>query len=145
MAPAISAQISTDIHYVYLCTESRGHFMNEKKKKDYTLARKNAYRHIEKKVLLSDDELAEIKRRAASVNLKPGTFMRKMSVDGEIISYNMEAFNQIKLEVHRVGNNINQIAHLVNETQTVTKKDIDTLEKNLSELRDVIKYWIKRK
>ncbi|MFR0736598.1 MAG: plasmid mobilization relaxosome protein MobC [Oscillospiraceae bacterium] len=46
------------------------------------------------------------------------------------------------MEISRIGNNINQIVHLANETKTVTAKDIDMLNRYLREIKKILKDWI---
>lgn len=116
--------------------------MTDKPKKNYSEARRNALRHNEKHILYSDEELAEVEKRASELNMRVGTYIRKISVKGQIIVYNVESVNEMRLEISRVGNNINQIVHLANETQTVTNKDIERLKRNLSEIKSLMNNWL---
>ena len=95
----------------------------------------------EKKVIYSLDEWAIIEQRAASVLMKTGTFIRLMSLDGQIKFYNMGEFNQIMNALRIIGKNINQIAAKANETHSVEsnvveelRKEVDALSRTLSQL-----------
>ncbi|MBP1547214.1 MAG: plasmid mobilization relaxosome protein MobC [Oscillospiraceae bacterium] len=116
--------------------------MYEKKKVNYTEARKKAYRHIEKKVLLADEELEAIKRNAECVGMKVGTYMRVIAIKGEIKRFDMRAVNDVRLELHRIGVNINQIAHLVNETQSVNPSDMQRLETEMKKMKKIMDNWL---
>ena len=95
----------------------------------------------EKKVIYSLDEWKLIEERAASVLMKTGTFIRRMSLDGQNTFYNMGEFNQIMNALRIIGGNINQIAKKANETHSVEtdaveelRKEVDALSRTLSQL-----------
>lgn len=114
-----------------------------KEKKNYVKARKKAYRHIEKKVLLADEEFELIKLNAMKLNMKVGTYMRVIALKGEIKLFDMKAVNDVRLELHRIGVNVNQIAHMVNETQTVNLSDMQRLEREMSKLKIIMENWLR--
>ncbi len=95
----------------------------------------------EKKVIYSLDEWAIIEQRAASVLMKTGTFIRRMSLDGQITFYNMNEITQIMNALRIIGGNINQIAKKANETHSADagtveelRKEVDALSRTLSQL-----------
>ncbi len=112
------------------------------RKKNYVEARKKAYRHIEKKVLLADEELEVIRQNAESLGMKVGTYMRVIAIRGEIKKFDMRAVNDVRLQLHRIGVNINQIAHMVNETQSVKASDMQRLEIEMAKMKNVMDNWL---
>jgi hypothetical protein len=85
-------------------------------------------------------------------NLFRGKFYRKMIIDGGLyikdIEWEKEKFNDIRAltyELNRIGNNINQVAKLCNETKKVDYRDIEILRSKLDEIYKAIKPVFKEK
>lgn len=96
----------------------------------------------EKKVYFSPEEWNQVCNKAEELKMRVGTYIRVIAVKGEIKKVNMVSLNELRLEISRIGNNINQIVHLANETQTVTRKDIESLNRNLRDIKSLLKNWI---
>ena len=79
----------------------------------------------EKKITYSLDEWATIEERAASVMMKTGTYIKRISVDGQINHYSVGDITQVMNALRIIGNNINQIAKKANETHSIYKEDVD--------------------
>ena len=95
----------------------------------------------EKKVIYSLDEWEQIEERATSVMMKTGTFIRRMSLDGQINHYNIGDIAQLMNAPRIIGGNINQIAKKANETHSVyvenvakLQKEVEALSRTLSQL-----------
>ncbi|MBD5383408.1 MAG: MobC family plasmid mobilization relaxosome protein [Ruminococcaceae bacterium] len=88
----------------------------------------------EKKVIYSLDEWKLIEERAASVLMKTGTFIRQMSLDGQITFFNMEDVNRIMNALRIIGGNINQIAKKANEINSIHAEDIEKLQQEVMNL-----------
>ena len=95
----------------------------------------------EKKVIYSLDEWATIEQRAADFAMKTGTYIRRISVDGQINHYNIGDITQLMNALRIIGGNINQIAKKANETHSVyagdvakLQKEVETLSRTLSQL-----------
>lgn len=96
---------------------------------------------IKKLVAFSPEEWEQVCKKAEETKMRVGTYIRIISVKGEIKKVDLRAVNELRLELSRIGNNINQIVHLANETQTVTRKDIESIKKKLAEIKSTMKYW----
>lgn len=96
----------------------------------------------EKKVYFSPSEWEAVCAKAEELKMRVGTYIRVIAVKGEIKKVNMVSLNELRMEISRIGNNINQIVHLANETKTVTTKDIDMLNRYLREIKKLLKDWI---
>ena len=88
----------------------------------------------EKKVLYSLDEWKLIEERAASVVMKTGTFIRCISLDGQINHYDVGDVTQVMNALRIIGGNINQIAKKANETHNIYAEDIAKLQKEVETL-----------
>lgn len=96
-----------------------------------------------KKFRASDEEWEIIKRNAKEVGMKPCTYVRRMAVEGKIKKYDMKLVNDVKLEMIRIGTNINQIATMVNSTHSVYVKDFENMQTEFSKLQKVVDKWLK--
>ncbi len=83
----------------------------------------------EKKVTYPIEEWQEVERRAAVLHMKTGTFIRRISVDGQIIYYDIKEAAPILNVLRIIGNNINQIAKKANETNNIYAEDIEKIRK----------------
>ena len=97
---------------------------------------------IRKLVAFSPEEWDQVCDKAEDLGMRVGTYIRVMAAKGEIKKINMVSLNELRLEISRIGNNINQIVHLANETQTVTRKDVELLTRYLRDIRKLLKDWI---
>jgi predicted membrane GTPase involved in stress response len=90
-----------------------------------------------------NEDWQKISKRAAQCNLKPTAFIRKIARHGEIKLYNIEQVNELTLQLHHIGNNINQIAHLAHEVKSVNETDIENLQKHMKNINEAITDWCK--
>lgn len=89
----------------------------------------------EKKIYCSPEEWETICKRANELHMRTGTYIRKIAVDGEIKNYDREAIMKLVVAINRYGNNINQIAMVVNSSQNIYKVDVDNLQNNFIQLK----------
>ena len=90
----------------------------------------------------SDDEWETIKKNASSVGMKPCTYVRRMAVEGQIKKFDMRLVNDVRLELIRIGTNVNQIAAMVNTTNSVYSQDVENLKKEIATLKNVLNTWL---
>lgn len=95
----------------------------------------------EKKVVYSLDEWAVIEQRAADLAMKTGTYIKRISVDGQINYYSVGNITTVMNALRIIGKNISQIAAKANETHSVNsnaveelRKEVDALSRTLSQL-----------
>ena len=69
----------------------------------------------EKKVTYSLPEWQEVERRANELNLKTGTYIKRISVNGQINHLTLNDIAQLSNALRSIVNNINQIARKANE------------------------------
>ena len=83
----------------------------------------------EKKVTYSLEEWQEVERRAAELFMKTGTYIKQISVNGQITYYNAKNVAPIMNALRIIGNNINQIAKKANETNSIYAEDVEKIRK----------------
>ena len=73
--------------------------------------------------------------------MKTGTYIKRISVDGEIRHYSVGDITAVINALRIIGNNINQIAKKANETHSAEtstveelRKEVDALSRTLSQL-----------
>ncbi len=95
----------------------------------------------EKKIVYSLDEWKIIELRAAKLAMKTGTYIRRISVDGEIKHYSVGDITAVMNALRIIGCNINQIAKKANETHSAEasvveelRKEVDVLSQCLSQI-----------
>ena len=83
------------------------------------------YKQVHLKEVTYDlTELRKIEERSASVMLKPGTFIKRMSLEGKIFFFDMREVSAVMKALRIIGANINQIAKKANETNNISTADI---------------------
>ena len=88
----------------------------------------------EKKVTYSLPEWAEVEKRAAELSLKTGTYIKRISVSGQITYYNVQDTDKVVNALRIIGGNINQIAKKANEINSVTAEDVEKLKGDYDEI-----------
>ena len=78
-------------------------------------------------------EWKKIEERAASVMLKTGTFIKRMSLEGKIVYFDMHEVSEVMKALRIIGANINQIATKANATNLYVD-DIEALKKEVDEI-----------
>ncbi len=93
------------------------------------------YKQVKRKEVVFDlNEWAEVERRAAAANLKIGTYIKKIAVNGELTYYDMQNAAPLVNAMRTINNNVNQIARKANETHSIYAEDIEILKGGLNEI-----------
>ena len=88
------------------------------------------YKKIKRKEIIFDlDEWKAIEEKADLLSMKTGTFIKKMSLEGQITCYTIKNVAPIMNALRIIGNNINQIAKKANEINNIYADDIEKLRK----------------
>ena len=94
------------------------------------------------KIRVSADELSAIKHRAEAANMSISSFLRNLALNGNVILYDTENIYRFNQLMRSIGTNINQIALVVNAEKKVYKGDIDTLRREVNNLRNEFHKYI---
>ena len=93
------------------------------------------YKQVKRKEVTYDlSEWKKIEERSASVMLKPGTFIKRMSLEGKIFFFDMREVSDVIKALRIIGANINQIVKKANETNNIYAADIETLRKEIENI-----------
>lgn len=100
-------------------------------------------RNIIMKFRATEEEAAEIRRKAAAAGMNVSRFLRTSAVNGQVVLYNTADLFGLRSDLKRIGNNINQIAMVVNSNRAVYQSDVRELKKQFSELSEKLNEHLK--
>lgn len=87
-----------------------------------------------KNLTFTFDEWQRIEKYSAECKLKTATYIKQMALNGKVVSINMREYHEVISEINRIGNNINQIARVVNASDYAIPDELRQLEKFREEL-----------
>lgn len=99
-------------------------------------------RKICKEIKLSENEMEIIRKCAEKRGKRVGSYIREISVLGEIRIYDLSQLDHLIMSFNRIGNEINSIAEVVNSTKEIAKKDIEDLGKSVDYLKAVFENYL---
>ena len=91
----------------------------------------------------TEEEAAEIRRKANAAGMTVSRFLRTAAVNSQVVLYNTADVYGLRSELKRIGNNINQIAMVVNSNRAVYQSDVRELKKQFSELSEKLNEHLK--
>ena len=91
----------------------------------------------------TEEEAAEIRRKANAAGMTVSRFLRTAAVNSQVVLYNTADVFGLRSEIKKIGNNINQIAMVVNSNRSVYQSDVRELKKQFSELSEKINDHLK--
>lgn len=91
----------------------------------------------------TEEEAAEIRRKANAAGMTVSRFLRTSAVKSQVVLYNTADIFGLRSELKKIGNNINQIAMVVNSNRSVYQSDVRELKKQFSELSEKINDHLK--
>lgn len=100
-------------------------------------------RNIVMKFRATEEEAGEIRRKAAAAGMTVSRFLRTAAVNSQVVLYNTADIFGLRSDLRRIGNNINQIAMVVNSNRSVYQSDVRELKKQFSELSEKLNEHLK--
>ena len=100
-------------------------------------------RNVIMKFRATEEEAAEIKRKAAAAGMNVSRFLRTYAVKSQVVLYNTADIYGLRSDLRHIGNNINQIAMVVNSNKSVYLSDVRELRKQLNEMNRSIAEHLK--
>lgn len=91
----------------------------------------------------TEEEAAEIRRKAAAAGMTISRFLRTSAVKSQVVIYNTADLFGLRSDIRRIGNNINQIAMVVNSNRSVYQSDVRELKKQFSDLSEKLNEHLK--
>ncbi len=95
----------------------------------------NRSRTHELKVFLNDDEYRILlgKTKLSGMPSK-SAFIRQLIIEGVVYDVDYSYLREYNYQLGKIGNNINQIAHKANSTDSIYKADIDKLKEDMENI-----------
>ena len=91
----------------------------------------------------TEEEASEIRRKATAAGMTVSRFLRTSAVNSQVVLYNTADLFGLRSEIKKIGNNINQIAMVVNSNRSVYQSDVRELKKQFSELSEKLNEHLK--
>lgn len=91
----------------------------------------------------TEEEASEIRRKAAAAGMNVSRFLRTSAVNSQVVLYNTADLFGLRSDIRRIGNNINQIAMVVNSNRSVYQSDVRELKKQFSDLSEKLNEHLK--
>ena len=95
----------------------------------------NRYRKKRLCIFLTEDEerILNAKVKMSGVRSK-SEYIRQLITDGFVYQIDFKEIQRYNFLLSNISNNINQIAHRINETRSIFKSDIDEVKKEMKKL-----------
>ena len=100
-------------------------------------------RNIVMKFRATEEEAAEIRRKATAAEMNVSRFLRTSAVKSQVVLYNTADIYGLRSDLRRIGTNINQIAMVANSNRSVYLSDVRELRKQLNEMSGSIAEYLK--
>ena len=92
--------------------------------------------------MYSAEEWEQIEKQAAECHLKTSTFIRAMSLDGEVKVVDLKELAPLLNGMRTISRNINQITKKANETCSIYTADVEKLKGDVAELCRTVNLWL---
>lgn len=92
--------------------------------------------------MYSAEEWVQIEEKAKACHLKTATFIRAMSLSGEVNVVDLKEIAPLLNGMRIISRNINQIAKKANEMCSIYAADVEKLRGDVSELCHTVNLWL---
>lgn len=90
-------------------------------------------------LMVTEEEYQELIRQKEFLKLPSYSSLIRMYINNAVcFSINFDGLFEISTQIARIGNNINQVARVANESQSVSECQIEILQKEMKELEDKV-------
>jgi len=90
------------------------------------------------RVPVSDEEYTDIKARSENNGMSMAKFMRHMALQGYVIHRGVVDIQRLVWEINKIGVNINQVVHLINQSKQVTSYQLTKIQDQHNEVWELI-------
>ena len=95
-----------------------------------------------KEIVYTAEEWKQIEDKATKCHLKTATFIRAMSLNGEINVCDLKELAPLLNGMRIISNNVNQVARKTNETNSINAEDVEKLRQEVSQLCRTVSQWL---
>ena len=84
---------------------------------------------------LSDDEMRILEAKTKYMKMQSkGQLLRQLLIEEKLYVVDYRELHEYNIQLGRIGTNINQIAHRINETRSIYQSDIDEIQKEMEKI-----------
>ena len=95
----------------------------------------NRKRKIQLKIWVDEEEKLLIQEKMKQLGTSQiGAYLRKMAIDGYVITFDTTDIKTFSKELQKIGRNINQIAKRVNSTNSIYREDMEEIRERQKEI-----------
>ena len=117
------------------------HAKTLKRKDLINIARKNENVR-RKEIVYTSEEWKQIEDRSKAAHLKTATFIRAMSLNGDVYVVDLKELAPLLNGMRIISNNVNQVARKANETNSIYAEDIEKMKGAISQLCLTVSQWL---
>lgn len=103
------------------------------------MANKKRKRSVEFKLRATEDEANIIRQRFSHANKKTfQAYALEMLIEGKIETYDYSELQKLRIEVNRIGQNVNQLVRYVNTFDEIDNELFKTLQSELDDMKKLL-------
>lgn len=95
-----------------------------------------------KEVIFDPEEFKQVEQLAKKAGVTTSEYIRRMALNGKFVKINMGDVMPLVNAIRPIGNNVNQIARMVNETHSIYAEDIEKLRENYQSLCRILNQYV---
>ena len=95
-----------------------------------------------KEIVYTVEEWKQIEDKAEAAHLKTATFIRAMSLNGDVYVVDLKELAPLLNGMRIISNNVNQVARKANETNNIYAEDVEKLKGEISQLCRTVSQWL---
>ncbi|MCR5142507.1 MAG: MobC family plasmid mobilization relaxosome protein [Ruminococcus sp.] len=95
-----------------------------------------------KEIVYTVEEWKQIEDKAEKCHLKTATFIRAMSLNGDVYVVDLKELAPLLNGMRIISNNVNQVARKANETNSIYAEDVEKLRGEVSRISRTVNQWL---
>lgn len=100
-------------------------------------------KYKETHIKFTEEQFEIVKKKADELGLRPGTYVKKMAVQGEIKRYDLSELRDLTRNFKMIGVELNQIARTANIKGDVTASTMEEVLRQYGRLEKVMEKYLK--
>ena len=101
------------------------------------------YKEVKRKEVIFDpEEFKQVERLAKKAGVTTSEYIRRMALNGKFVQINMGEVMPVVNAIRPIGNNVNQIARMANETHNIYAEDVEKLRENFQSLCLILNQYV---
>ena len=100
-------------------------------------------KYKETHIKFTEEQFEIVKKKADELGLRPGTYVKKMAVQGEIKRYDLSELRDLTRNFKMIGVELNQIARTANIKGDVTASAMEEVLRQYGRLEKVMEKYLK--